>query len=147
MERISAEKLETYLTEYGWHYHSMSDRRWITGWQSERRSYPLTIVLTDSWARFDVKPLLKVDLDWCSWPEALRYILELNHDSQLVKLGLDEFGEVSLSIQLFTHSFTYEAFSDAMGVLGHYADLLHDELSQKLAEIGYQVNLPLEYLT
>lgn len=146
MQRTSTETIEHFLDRYGWTYHGTSDRVWITGWQSDERSYPLTVSLSDTWILFQVKPLIKVSLDWDYLPELTRHILELNNDCHMVKFSIDEFGEIILSLQLFSSSLTYEDFSDALGIIGHYTDLAYESISKFFASAGFHMYLPQEYL-
>lgn len=130
--------IEAFLDRYGWRYHSNGQNCWMTGWQSEHRSYPLLITLNDSWMSLQVVPLMKLGVEWDAWPEAMRTILDLNHEAKLVKIGIDEFGDLSLSLYLLSEGLTYSQFETAVGVIGYYADKLFDELQHYLSSIGFE---------
>jgi hypothetical protein len=147
MGRLTPEKVEQYLETYGWSFHAESDLKWVTGWQGEQRSYPLTISLTETWILLQVKPLLRADVEWENWGEVLRHMLELNNDCHMVRLSLDEYGDIILSMQLFSTLMPYDEFSDALGVLGHYAEILYEDLAARLSELGHHSSIPQEYLT
>lgn len=146
MDSISPTRLENFLKNYGWSYQPAPNNAWYTGWQGERRSYPLTIRLTDTWVLFQVTPLMKLGVDWYAWPELSRFLLERNHDFHMVKIGIDEYGEVSLSLQLFNYNFAYEVFSDALGIIGHYTEIFYDELLQELHNMGFFNGYAKDYL-
>ena len=141
-----AQTVQRYLEEYGWRYHSNHENCWLTGWQSEKRAYPLIVTLNDSWICFQVAPMLKLGVEWNSWPEIMRYILELNDECRLVKLGIDSFGDISMSLYLFTSYINYEQFSDAIGVIGHYSEKIYDEIHSYLDSIGFHSHRPGQYL-
>src|SRR5690348_13734872 len=101
MVRLEIETLEEYLKTYGWEYHPGQGSAFVTGWQGEKRAYPMKIILAETWILMQVKPLMRLGIDWDSWPELSRYLLELNNDCQLIKLVIDEFGELTLALQVF----------------------------------------------
>jgi hypothetical protein len=146
MNRVTSDIIETYLKRYGWSYHADGQSCWMTGWQSEARAYPLIISLNDTFVSLTVAPLMKLGLEWDAWPEIMRYILDLNHDCRMVKLGIDEFGDLTLSLYAFSGRLTYEEFADALGVVGHYAERVFDEMYRHLDAIGFRWNRPAAYL-
>src|SRR5690606_7967438 len=122
MSHVSERLIESFLKQYGWSFHGTGQGRWVTGWQGEQQSFPLVIELTDTWLSLTVAPLMKLGVDWNNWPEVMRFLLELNYDCKFVKVGIDEFGDISLSMQIFVGGLNYDQFSDALGVVGHYAE-------------------------
>ncbi len=147
MSSLSSEVIEGFLRRYGWTYHADGHSCWVTGWQTEVRAYPLIIVLNDTFVSMTVAPLMKLGMDWDSWPELMRFILELNHDSRMVKVGIDEFGELTLSFYVFASRLTYTEFADALGVIGHYAERIYDEMHRQLDAIGFQWKRAPSFLT
>ncbi len=95
MNALSNQVIEGFLRQYGWTFHADGQSCWVTGWQSESRAYPLIITLNDTFVSMVVAPLMKLGMDWDSWPEIMRFILELNNDARMVKLGIDEFGDLT----------------------------------------------------
>jgi len=132
--QLSPDDIELYLKDYGWDFSLSGPDIWSTGWQGDNRSYPLIIKLTETWLSFSVAPLLRLGPSWSSYPEVSLKLLELNHDCQLVKLGIDEFGDVTLSAQLLTSCVDFGVFSDYLGVIGYYADKIYDCLEAELGE-------------
>lgn len=58
MTVLSAEHIETFLSDYGWDFTPQSNNSWMTGWEGTVGSYPLKIELQDSIVSFVVKPLI-----------------------------------------------------------------------------------------
>ena len=121
--------LESYLRRYGWEWfvsYKNDAKIWCTGWQSEIKSFPLNISFTDTWILFEVDPFIPLEYE-TQKDKLYRALMELNNDIQLVKLSISEFGNVSLKLQLFSN-ISYQDFSNALGVLSYYADLLYANL-------------------
>ncbi len=146
MNRCSSEMLECYLRDYGWSFRSNGPQSWLTGWQGQDRSYPLTVHLNDTWLVLNVNPFLKLNIDWESWPEISRYLLELNADCHMVKIVINQNGDIGLVLELLASNLAYSDFSDALGVLGYYADYLYDEILSQFDRIGFQYAHALSFL-
>lgn len=146
MSRCSSPKLETYLRDYGWSFRNESENSWVTGWQGQDRSYPLTIDLNDTWVILSVTPFLKLNIDWDSWPEISRYLLELNHQCHMVKIVINDCGDIALILEILASNLAYNDFSDALGILGYYADFLYDEILSQFDRIGFQYAHALNFL-
>ena len=121
--------LEDYLKRYGWEWfvsYKNDTKIWCTGWQSEIKSFPLNISFTDTWILFEVDPFIPLEYD----PQKnllYKSLMELNNDIQLVKLCLNEYGSVSLKLQLLSNM-NFSEFSNALGILAYYTDLLYANL-------------------
>lgn len=121
--------LESYLTRYGWEWfisYTGEAKIWCTGWQSEIKSFPLNISFTDTWILFEVNPFIPLEYE-TQKDELYKALMELNNDIQLVKLSINESSNISLKLQLFSNM-SFEDFSNALGVLAYYADLLYANL-------------------
>ena len=133
---MTSDDVVSFLERYGWTFHASSPKRWVSGWQSDKRSYPLSIELSDTWVSFSVTPFMKLDIDWDSWPDIMRFLLELNHDSQMVSLGIDQDQQLVLQTQLLTESLTYEAFADTISLIGYYAESIYDAIIDRVFTSG-----------
>lgn len=147
MSRLTPATLETYIEAYGWTCHKLGEACWLTGWQGEQRSYPLTISLTESWVLMEVRPYVPLPSEGQTCADLTKYLLQLNHMSHMVKLALDENQGIVLSIQLFASHLPYEEFADALGVLGYYAELLYDDIYVRSRSAGRVVEAPTKFLT
>lgn len=144
--KTSIDVIEGYLLEYGWTFHRSGGLTWMSGWQGERQTFPLTVQLTETWLLLEVCPLIRIDLDWDHWPEIWKTIMTLNHDCKLVKATLNYRGDLCLQLELFCRELSYDTFSDALGILGHYAETFTDEIAAKLNESGHHSYAAFEYL-
>lgn len=133
---MTSDDVVSFLERYGWTFHALGPNRWVSGWQSDKRSYPLSIELSATWVSFEVTPFMKLDIDWDSWPDIMRFLLELNHDSQMVSLGLDKDHQLVLQTQLLTESLTYEAFADTISLIGFYAESIYDAIIDRVFTSG-----------
>lgn len=147
MKTCTIQELKSYLDEYGWSYQQGDGRSLQTGFQGQDRSFPLQIQLTETWVSFTIEPYLDLDIDWESWPEISRCLLELNSCSSMVRLGIQEKGLIELSLDLLVQNFNYEGFVIAVGLLGFYADHFYDEILSRLDGLGFRYSESLRLLT
>jgi len=142
----TAEQLSQYMENYGWVFQQTTSSSWQTGWQSDKRAYPLNVELNDTWIRFEVKPLVRFDVDWDAHPEIMRFILNLNNECHLVRASLSEEGELSVILEVFNRKFGYDEFSEAIGVLGYYAELLYEQVIDCIMELGIHLGYQNRFL-
>lgn len=136
MSSITPEILEAYLTEYGWNFHTLGDNAWTTGFQGDRRLYPLLIKLSETCISFEIRPLLELDIDARRIPLLVRELLELNHKLQIVKLAFNEGGELTLSCQLLVTGFDFESLTRILGILAYYADEIAPDIYERIEQIA-----------
>lgn len=132
MNQCTPEILEEFLADYGWNYYKVTKGIWTTGFATDIQTFPLKIILDDNFVTFSVQPLLKLDFDIIAFPEISAHILELNFHSHVVKLCIDDVGDIVLTYALLNQVFDFEQFSTALGVLGHYTVQFHKELDDLL---------------
>lgn len=147
MNRCTGELLESFLADYGWAFRREGEGMWKTGFRGEEQIFPLSIILTETWISFVVQPFVELSIDWDSWPEISRLLLELNARATMAKLSISLEGRIELSIEVLNAAFTYESFSLTMGLLGYYADSYYDEILSDLDMIGYRYSESLNLLT
>ena len=147
MSRMTPELLESYLADYGWAFRTISPGHWVTGWQGQDRSYPLVVTLSDTWLSFLVKPFLRLEVDWENCPELSQFLLELNNTCHMVKLVIDDRGDVCLGLEVFANHIVFGNFADSLGVLGYYCDFLYDQIHGQIDQIGLAVDQEVKYLT
>ena len=129
MIQCSSSSLEGFLIDYGWSFKKVSRGVWRTGFTTEKRSYPVRILLDNHFLTLSVQPLLKIDIDLEAFPEAAAYLLELNHEASMVRLGVDEVGDITMSLNLINGSFSKDDFHLSLGLIGHYADTFYAEIA------------------
>lgn len=141
MNQCTSDVLEKYLKTYGWSFRTNGQGVWMTGWASEKRSYPLRIILDESFITLNVQPLLKLDVDLEAYPELAVTLLEVNQHCHLVKIAIDEVGDIVLSLSLVSEFFSYELFSTSIGLLGYYSDYLYDEITSFFDRLGQSIQV------
>lgn len=142
-----SQRVETYLRDYGWAFRRTTDSQWQTGFQGRERHFPLRITACDSWVSLYAHPFLKLRIDWEAWPEIARFALELNHACPLVKLVINDQGHIGMTLEILASQFDFEQFSDAVGIMGYYADYLYDEFLTYFDQIGFNYAAQLNLLT
>ena len=147
MSRMTPELLESYVADYGWAFRKIAPGHLATGWQGRDRAYPLVLNLSETWLCLQVRPFIRLAIDWENWPELSQFLLELNHSCHMVKLVVDERGDVCLNLEIFANNIVFSNFADAVGVLGYYCDYLYEQISGHLDRIGLPVDQAVKYLT
>jgi hypothetical protein len=137
MSTTAPDQLEEFLTEYGWKFRRIAPTRWKTGWCEGDRFWALSIEREEHWITFTVSPLLHLAIDWFAASDIARHILELNNSAQIVKLALDEHGDLLLRCQILGTTLDWESFNHVLGILGYYAESLSADITRRVREGGF----------
>ncbi|MEZ4742167.1 MAG: YbjN domain-containing protein [Bdellovibrionota bacterium] len=140
-------KLRGYLEAYGWKYDCIGEFSIVTGWQGDSREYPLMVTMNNTVIDFIVNPLIYFELEWQEWPEILCFIMELNEDMSLAKLSINDSGAIVLTASALSLNFGYAQLSQYLEILGHYSDVIYQELLVKLQECGLLFHHRSKFLT
>jgi hypothetical protein len=124
----TTELLDEFITRYGWAYERVDESTWLTGWTGSSAEYPLMIHLNDTAVLFEVRPFLDRSIDWKMHPELMIRLMELNDETQIVKLSFSKDGDLILAAHSLTLYFGYENFTYLIGILAYYADALPLEI-------------------
>lgn len=130
----SAEQIEDYLGRYGWVFDRVSQGQWMTGWQGRYGTLSLSIGLSSTMICFKVEPLFQTTMDWDHRADLLKYICEINAHTPMVKLVIEEDGDISLVLQLWAAHLRYKDFEHALGLIGYYSDMLYEDLTIRLRD-------------
>lgn len=128
MNQCTSSDLEGYLRDYGWSFKRGGKGVWHSGFSTDHRSYPVRIMLDDNFLTISVQPLIAIDIDLEAFPELTTYLLELTYQSYMVRLGIDEVGDISMSINLMVGFLEKESVQIALSLLGHYSDLFYTDM-------------------
>lgn len=139
--------VEGFLTRYGWDYRTLDSWQLQSGWQGDEGLYPLHITIYDNWLGLQVRPFKSLAIEWESWPEIARYLLEWNDSSHMVKLAIGPTGDVNISLDIPLQNLSFEVFENTLTVLGHYTEKLYDDLLNYFDMIGYSYCKSLDILT
>lgn len=124
----TAELLEEFINRYGWAYERVDDSTWLTGWAGASTEYPLMIHLNDTAVLFEVRPYLDRRVDWKMHPELMIRLMQLNDETQIVKLAFSKEGDLILAAHALAIYFGYENFNYLIGMIAYYADQLQLEI-------------------
>jgi hypothetical protein len=147
MALSTSELVESYLNRYGWSYHLTDEKSLQTGWSGEEGVFPLKIVFYENWVGFQVRLFKKLAIDWESWPEISRYLLEWNDGCHMVRTAIGPKGDINLSLDLPTGALAFDLFAETLTVLGHYTERLYKDLLEHLDHVGYRYCKSLDILT
>ena len=113
--------IESYFERYGWTCERVDTHTFRTGFRGDNGSFAAMVRVTDHWVVFTINPYLRPpDGGWGL--ASLRTLALANQTINMAKLGIDEEGDVFLTVELPSEGFTYSHFSDAMTTVTHFAD-------------------------
>ena len=147
MNRCTSELLESFMLDYGWSFRREGAGLWKSSFRGEEQLFPLSIIMTDNVLSFVIQPFIELSVDWESWPEISRLLLELNSKATMAKFSLNVEGRIELSIEVLNNAFSFDSFSLTVGLLGYYAYAYYEEILNDLDQIGYRYTESLNLLT
>jgi hypothetical protein len=117
-----ANQIEAFFKRYGWDYQRDRDDLYRTGFKGQHAEYHVEIALNQEWVSFGIHPFVSRDNATEDPMAILQFILERNHHMSLAKFGMNDDGDIALTVELPIKGFCYSYFSDALGAISHYAD-------------------------
>ncbi|MBP6217929.1 MAG: hypothetical protein KA436_05035 [Oligoflexales bacterium] len=134
--QCNIQTLQDYFDRYGWVYRHDGQGIFYSGWSTKQKNYGLKITVSDTLFFFEVRLLAlsswKVrNIELTSFWE---YLLELNNNLSVVRLGLNEKDTVTLSSESFAEGFSYEQLVLMLGVIAHFSETIQKKLIWKLSE-------------
>ena len=143
MNQSTPDEVERFLEQYGWTYRPHGRGVWMSGWASDLRSYPLKIIWDESFVELAIQPFYKLDFDWEAYPDISTWLLELSDNYKMIKVSIDQVGDLVLSLVMINHNLDYIRFSTGLGILGYYADIIYDEISEALDQSAFESKIPI----
>lgn len=126
--------LENYITRYGWAYERY-DGVVVAVVRAAAGEFPVAFQLAPPWLRLSA-PALAPGANRSN--EYYANLLRLNERARLARFALDEGGDVTLCVDLYTTPPpTFEQFSLALDVLVYYADAALPHLQADGEETGH----------
>jgi hypothetical protein len=110
-----------YLKQYGWRYEAHGDDLLVTGFRGKNGVFRVFIQITDPWISLTILPFVPRPVPACR-ERFYRYVLRLNFDMNLCKLGADEEEDISLGLQLHGEDLRFEDLGAGLDALAYYAD-------------------------
>ncbi len=136
MNQNVQEKLKEFLEAYGWVYRFDGHNVFYSGWRSLNRTYSLRVQLNESLLFFEVKLLpLGNNVQDKHWKELLEFILRLNRKISTIKLGIDDEECVVLLAEVFADQISYDYLSKLLGIIGYYAEKIHEQILTRIHEL------------
>jgi hypothetical protein len=130
MSVITPQHIESFLGTYGFEYSLTKARTWSTGWDGDRGHFPCEIQLKDTFLQMRVKPLFEDKIVIEDSPEICETLMRINSEIKLARVSIGSDDSLQLELDLLVASLDYGQFEMALGVLGYYTDMIHEEISQ-----------------
>ncbi len=126
--KMSPEIIDGFFERYGWKYRRKRPDLWQTGWRSSTSLFPMFVKLTRHWIYFTISPFVVGPKGLGHRGKLYHHLLRLNRDIDMAKFGVDNEGDVVLTVELPCANLDYEEFVDAIKALCHIADETYGEL-------------------
>ena len=126
-----------FFERYEWNCEEVEPGIWRAAFADEREAeYDLFVALAEDWLHFAVSPLTPRPKVEClgSLHETL---LRLNQGLRLVRLAIDDEGDVALLADLPVDDLRYAHFAAALDALTGYTRHLAGELGRTATQPGY----------
>lgn len=131
--RISLADVTRLFELFGWKYQQRDDHTLLAGFRGKHADFPLIARFNDQWLSLTVAHFLP-PVPAAAETNVLRRLLELNGRTTLVRLALDEQGEVMLTADVPGHKrLDPDLFAMTVDLLTLNADDLYDELHTLLS--------------
>ena len=88
----------------------------------------MQVSLGGNYLTIEVAPLMPIALDLIDYPELSLTLLGFNSAMSLAKVGLGEGGSITLRCDIHHEVLTYDELAHVLGVIGHYADEITEEI-------------------
>ena len=121
--QLACENVRCYLDDLAWSYR-VDNNTIHSGFNGDKKYYPLTIVCQDSIISFECI-ILKGQSKLDEIPNFYEFIHELNNRTALAKIVVCN-DQVVMRIESFLAGMDLNTFNLNLGVLGYYADMLLD---------------------
>ena len=135
------ETIQTFLKQYGWESESPEAGLVVTEFRGKTGVFRLFVQLVRDWVILVIVPFVPKPLQGCE-TRFLQALIRANYEMNLVKIGIDNEGDVALTVELPNSDPTYKNFALALDALSTYADLYYLPLSNLATDPSY--HLPLE---
>ena len=127
--KLDANTVKDLLVKGGWPCDRIATDVWRSHFRGKRASFPFYVRLDEAgFVNFAIVPFLKSPEDPTAQHKLHQRLLELNHTLLMAKFSIDDDLDVLLSVEYPTAELDESEFTDALDVLGYYADRHYDEL-------------------
>jgi hypothetical protein len=126
---VDVAAIHQFFATYGWRYDFDEPTvTWHTGFRGDNANFNIFVHLTGNWLYFTICPLVNAPGD----PECERklhqHLLRLNNSINMAKFGIDNDGDVVLTVELPTENLDYSEFADGLNAISYYSDAHYLEI-------------------
>jgi hypothetical protein len=126
-----------YFEQYEWAAEEVEPGIWRSTFTTEaEEDIDLYVMVAEEWIHFAVSPLVHVG-DAEKRPHLIAALLRLNQLMRLVRLGLDDEGDLNLVADAPRERFEYGDFALILDLLTEYASALAYEIERSLTDENY----------
>lgn len=129
--------VEQYLKQYGWTYEKPQEQLVVTGFRGKADTFRVFVQVADPWVLLAIAPFVPQPAPECR-DRFCRFLLRLNYEINLAKIGVDPDGDISLSIELRAEDLRFEDFAIALDALSAYADEYYLTLTNMACDPDYK---------
>src|SRR3954468_17883675 len=123
--------------QYEWAAEEVEANIWRSTFTTESdETFDLYVMLTDEWIHFAVSPLVHIG-EAEQKPRLIAALLRLNQRMRLVRLGLDDEGDLNLVADAPRERFEFGDFALALDLLTEYASALAYEVERTVNNENY----------
>lgn len=124
--RIIVEQLPAYFERMDWQFKQESPGVFRTVFEAQTGTYTVWVRVTEHWVYFSIVPFVKKHDGLPHGEHVERLVLTASHRAVLAKFGLDQDGDVVLSVELPGAGFVFSHFEDALHALVHFSDVFRE---------------------
>lgn len=126
-----------YFEQYEWNAEEVEPDVWRSTFTTESEDeFDLYVMVTDEWVHFAVSPLVRLGKVE-EHPRLAGSLLRLNQRLRMVRLSLDDEGDLNLVADAPLERFDFGDFALLLDLLTEYASALAYEIQRTVADENY----------
>jgi hypothetical protein len=126
-----------FFEQYEWAAEEIEPGVWRSTFTTEgEEDFDLYVMVVDEWLHFAVSPLVHVG-ETEAHARLITSLLRLNQQMRLVRLGLDDEGDLNLVADAPRARFDFGDFALILDLLTEYASALARELQRSVDDVNY----------
>lgn len=132
----TTDTLAGYIKRYGWASEEHGEGLLVTGFRGSSGVFRIFVQLVKPWVTLVIMPFVPRPVPACR-ERFYRYVLRLNFDMNLTKIGADPDEDIALSVELPGQDVRYDDFSTALDILAYYANTYYPVLLSLARDPNY----------
>jgi len=133
----TTETIGGFLKQYGWEYETHEEGFLVTGFRGKTGSFRIFIQIADNWVILAIVPFTPAPVPECR-DRLCRFLLRLNYEINLAKIGVDDEGDVALVVEMRSEDLRFEDIAEALDALSFYADEYYLPLANLATDPAYK---------